>query len=611
MTGAITFAGAQTWPTFNQNTTGTAAGLSATLAVASGGTGVTTSTGTGSVVLSTSPTLVTPLLGTPTSGNFSTGTFTWPTFNQNTTGTAAGLSATLGVASGGTGLTTLTANRIPYGNGTSAFQSSANLTFDGTLLTGLEIATTSAFSAQRTNATTTAQLSIANFTAISTGDMVDGFGPQLRYFIKDTAGVDNLIATTSAVRAGGDTTGAYVINVGTSGTTEGLRVTSTGVGVGTTTPSTYGKLVVVDGTLASVNSGGNQQLVTVANSSVTLNVGVNNANIPTNASITTVGSHTLGFGTVNTERFRIGTAGELGIGGATYGTSGQVLTSGGSGAAPTWATVSAGADVQAFTSSGTWTKPSGKSIVMVEIWGGGGGGGGGDGNTVGGHGGGGGAYSYRLFPVADLGSTVTVTIGGTASGASAGGSTGSAGNNSTFGSHLTGYGGALGGRSMPGGGGGGAIEAGLTTGGGGPLSYYYSASGGGLSNSRVFGGFSGAFSGSASFSFDGTPGGFGGGEGGAMSASGTAAGAGGGSFMGGAGGGGGGGGSVGTGGAGGARGSVSGGGGTAGGGTGAAFCGGGGNGNNAAGGAGGIASGGGGGYGGGAGGKGYCRVTSW
>jgi hypothetical protein len=98
--------GTFTWPTFNQNTTGTAAGLSATLAVASGGTGVTTSTGTGSVVLSTSPTLVTPLLGTPQSGNFSTGTFTWPTFNQNTTGTAAGLSSTLVAGSGGTGLTT-------------------------------------------------------------------------------------------------------------------------------------------------------------------------------------------------------------------------------------------------------------------------------------------------------------------------------------------------------------------------------------------------------------------------------------------------------------------------------------------------------------------------
>ena len=77
-----------------------------TLPVLAGGTGVTTSTGTGSVVLSTSPTLVTPVLGTPTSGTLTNCTF--PTLNQNTTGTAAGLSVTLAVASGGTGVTTST-----------------------------------------------------------------------------------------------------------------------------------------------------------------------------------------------------------------------------------------------------------------------------------------------------------------------------------------------------------------------------------------------------------------------------------------------------------------------------------------------------------------------
>jgi hypothetical protein len=44
-------------------------------------------------------------------------------------------SGTLPVAQGGTGLTTLTANRIPYGNGTAAFQSSANLTYDGSVFT--------------------------------------------------------------------------------------------------------------------------------------------------------------------------------------------------------------------------------------------------------------------------------------------------------------------------------------------------------------------------------------------------------------------------------------------------------------------------------------------
>ena len=65
--------------------------ISGTLPVANGGTGVTTSTGSGSVVLNTSPSLITPVLGTPTSGNFSSGTFTWPTFNQDTTGYASAL----------------------------------------------------------------------------------------------------------------------------------------------------------------------------------------------------------------------------------------------------------------------------------------------------------------------------------------------------------------------------------------------------------------------------------------------------------------------------------------------------------------------------------------
>lgn len=50
----------------------------------------------------TSPTLTTPALGTPASGTLTNCTF--PTLNQNTSGTAAGLSAVLAVASGGTGV---------------------------------------------------------------------------------------------------------------------------------------------------------------------------------------------------------------------------------------------------------------------------------------------------------------------------------------------------------------------------------------------------------------------------------------------------------------------------------------------------------------------------
>ena len=48
------------------------------------------------------------------------------------------------------------------------------------------------------------------------------------------------------------------------------------------------------------------------------------------------------------ERLRIGTAGQIGIAGANYGTSGQVLTSQGSAAAPQWATPSGGLSVADF-----------------------------------------------------------------------------------------------------------------------------------------------------------------------------------------------------------------------------------------------------------------------
>jgi hypothetical protein len=53
---------------------------------------VTDETGTGSLVFATSPTLVTPALGTPASGNLANCTF--PTLNQNTTGSAATFTST-------------------------------------------------------------------------------------------------------------------------------------------------------------------------------------------------------------------------------------------------------------------------------------------------------------------------------------------------------------------------------------------------------------------------------------------------------------------------------------------------------------------------------------
>ena len=58
-----------------------------------------------------------------------------PTLNQNTTGTAAGLSSTLVVGSGGTGLTSLTAGYIPYASATNTLGTSVNFQFNGNSLT--------------------------------------------------------------------------------------------------------------------------------------------------------------------------------------------------------------------------------------------------------------------------------------------------------------------------------------------------------------------------------------------------------------------------------------------------------------------------------------------
>ena len=83
----------------------TNADLTGVITSSGNATSIASQTGTGTkFVVDTSPTLVTPILGTPASGTLTNCTF--PTLNQNTTGTAAGLSATLAIASGGTAATT-------------------------------------------------------------------------------------------------------------------------------------------------------------------------------------------------------------------------------------------------------------------------------------------------------------------------------------------------------------------------------------------------------------------------------------------------------------------------------------------------------------------------
>ena len=97
--------------------------VAGTLNVANGGTGITSFgtgvatalgqnvTGSGSIVLATSPTLVTPALGTPSSVTLTNGTGLPLT---------SGVTGTLPIANGGTnGTSAPTAGAVPYGTGTA------------------------------------------------------------------------------------------------------------------------------------------------------------------------------------------------------------------------------------------------------------------------------------------------------------------------------------------------------------------------------------------------------------------------------------------------------------------------------------------------------------
>lgn len=132
------------------------------------------------------------------------------------------------------------------------------------------------------------------------------------------------------------------------------------------------------------------------------------------ASLTSLNASSISTGTVGTARLASGTANS-----STYLRGDQ-----------TWATVTSlpGAQGQVFTSSGTFTIPTGITAIKVTTQGGGGGGGGANhgncGNQGTGGNGGGGGCAIKFLTSLTPGNTLAVTVGG-------GGNSNAAGGNST------------------------------------------------------------------------------------------------------------------------------------------------------------------------------------
>ena len=354
--GVSSFSAGTTGFTPNSATTG-AIVLSGTLNIANGGTGITSFgtgvqtalgqnvTGSGSIVLATSPTLVTPALGTPSSATLT-----------NATGLplTTGVTGTLPIGNGGTGQTTASA----------AFNALSPITSTGDLIlgSGVNTATRLAIGSNgyvlTSNGTTASWTALpANVSSFSAG--TTGFTPN-----SATSGAVTLSGTLNIANGGTgitsfgtgvqtalgqNVTGSGSIVLATSPTlvtpTLGVASATSINKVTITAPATGSTLTLADGSTLATSGAYSLTLTTTAATNVTLPTSgtlVNTA-VTTLSSLVSIGTITTGTWNASVISVAYGgtgasslTANNVLLGNGTSalqvvapGTSGNVLTSNG------------------------------------------------------------------------------------------------------------------------------------------------------------------------------------------------------------------------------------------------------------------------------------------